>query len=182
MNSNDPDMGKMRKVWMEMGKALGMDKPQSDTDDLDKMHTDLDRLRLRYMTGRDWSVVAAVVFTVLLFLMPSLNDEHRLPVAVTFAVIMSANAYALNWFQRGIGKINPLTMSISQVSSMARYYKKSHLKYVLSGMLVAILWIEYFMYATDRSFGSIAIGAVIGAICGLYSLWKYLKDYRNLSE
>ena len=181
MNSNDPDM-EVRKAWMEMGEALGMDKPQSDTDYLDKMHTDLDRLRLRYMTGRDWSVVVAVVFTVLLFLMPSLNDEHRLPVAVTFAVVMSANAYALNWFQRGIGKINPLTMSISQVSSMARYYKKSHLKYVLSGMLVAILWIEYFMYATDRSFDSIAIGAVIGAICGLYSLWKYLKDYRNLSE
>ena len=181
MNSNDPDM-EVRKAWMEMGEALGMDKPQSDTDYLDKMHTDLDRLRLRYMTGRDWSVVVAVVFTVLLFLMPSLNDEHRLPVAVTFAVVMSANAYALNWFQRGIGKINPLTMSISQVSSMARYYKKSHMKYVLSGMLIAILWIEYFMYATDRSFGSIAIGAVIGAICGLYSLWKYLKDYRNLSE
>ena len=63
---------------------------------------------------------------------------------------------------------------------MAKYYKKCHLRYVLLGSLVAIPWIVYFMYATNRSEG-IVMGAIIGSICGLYSLWKYLNDYHNLA-
>ena len=63
---------------------------------------------------------------------------------------------------------------------MAKYYKKCHLQYVLLGSLVAIPWIVYFMIATNRS-ESVVMGAIIGGICGLYGLWKYMKDYRNLS-
>ena len=77
-------------------------------------------------------------------------------------------------------------MSITQVSSMAKYYKKCHLRYILLGSLVAIPWIVYFIYAIHQSgvkdTDGIVMGAIIGGIAGLYGLWKYLKEYRNLSE
>lgn len=181
MNSQNFDIEHMRKAWIEMGKALGIETPPSYTDNMNKRNTDLDRLRDRYRKGCDLSIVGTIIFTPFFFLMPSLRDEYRISLAITFAILMLANAYALYWLWRGTGKINPITMSITHVSSMARYYKKCHLLYVMIGFPVAILWIGYFMFVTNRS-GSIVIGSIIGGIFGLYGLWQYLKDYRNLSE
>ncbi|MDE5872267.1 MAG: hypothetical protein K2H22_10045 [Muribaculaceae bacterium] len=186
MNSNNLDIEQMRKAWIEMGKALGRETSPSDPDNLNKMKTSLDRLCMRYMKGRDFSVLGAIIFPVFFFWMPTLGDEYRISVAITYVIIMLANAYILNWFQRGLGEINPLTMQITQVSSMAKCYKKCHLRYVLLGSLVAISWIVYFLYALSHSgfkdIDGLIFGAIISGIGGLYGLWKYMKDYRNLSE
>ena len=181
MNAENHDIEQMRKAWIEMGKALGMETPPNTSDNLNKMKTDLDRLRTRYMKGWEGSIIGGTICTVLLFWMPSLNDAHRIPMATAFAILMSINTYALYRLWRGTGKINPLTMSINRVSSMTKHYKKCHLLYNLIGFPVAILWTLYFMFVTNRS-ESIVMGAIIGGICGLYSLWKYLKDYRNLEK
>ena len=186
MNSNNLDIEQMRKAWIEMGKALGMETPQNDSCDMNKMHTDLDRLRTRYMRGRDFSILAIIIFPIFFFWMPSLGYEYKIPVAITYVIVMSANAYLLNWFQRGLGRINPLTMSITEVSSMAKYFKKCHIRYLLLGYFVSIPWAIYFMYALSRSgfrgIDGLVFGAIIGGISGLYGVWKYMKDYRNLSE
>ncbi|MDE5997464.1 MAG: hypothetical protein K2G77_04545 [Muribaculaceae bacterium] len=186
MNSNNLDIEQMRKVWIEMGKALGMETPPSDPDNLNKKNTDLDRLRTRYMKGRDFSVLGAIIFPGFFFWMPSLGDQYRISVAITYVIVMLANAYVLNWFKRGLGKINPLTMPITQVSSMTKYYKKCHLQYILLGSFVAIQWIVYFLYALSHSgfkdIDGLIFGAIISGICGLFGLWKYMKDYRNLVE
>lgn len=186
MNSNNLDIEQMRKAWIEMGKALGMETAPSDPDNMDKMKTSLDRLCFRYMKGRDFSILATIIFPIFFFWMPSLGDEYKISVAITYIIIMLANAYILNWFQRGIGKINPLTMLITQVSSMAQYYKKCHLRYLLFGSLVAIPWIVYFLYALSRSgfkdIDGLVFGAIAGGIGGLFGVWKYMRDYRNLSE
>ena len=186
MNSNNMDIKQMRKAWIEMGKALGMETSPGNPDNLNKMKTSLDRLCLRYMRGRDFSVLGAIIFPAFFFWMPSLGDEYRISVAITYVIVMLANAYTLNWFQRGLGKINPLTMQITQVSSMAKYYKKCHLRYILFGSFLAIPWIIYFMYALSQSgykdIDGLIFGAIISGIIGLYGLWKYMKDYRNLSE
>lgn len=184
MKAENYHIEQMRKAWIEMGKALGMEAQPIDPDNMNRMNTDLDRLRDRYRKGCDWSIIGAIIFTVFIFFMPSLNDEYRVSVAITYALVMLANAYVLYWLWRGIGKINPLIMSITQVSSMAKYYKKCHLIYILLGSLVAIPWGVYFIYAISRSgikdIDGIVIGGVIGGIGGLYGLWKYMKDYRNL--
>lgn len=181
MNAENYDIEQMRKAWGEMGKALGIETPPSDPDNMNKMKTTLDKIRDGYRKGCDMSIVGVIIFTPFLFFMPSISDEYRISVAITFAIMGLANAYVLYWLWRGIGKINPLTMSITQVSSMAKYYKKCHLQYILLGSLVAIPWIGYFMFATGSS-ESIVIGAIIGGIYGIYGLWQTLKDYRNLSE
>ncbi|MDE5849769.1 MAG: hypothetical protein K2H38_06485 [Muribaculaceae bacterium] len=181
MNSQNFDVEQMRKIWLEMGNALGMEMPPKDPDNLNKMRTSLDRIRDRYRLGCDWSIVGAIVFAAFFFFMPSLKDEYRIPLAITYVMVMLANAYALYWLWRGTGKINPLTMSITRVSSMAKYYKKCHLLYIMIGFPVAALWIVFFMYATDRS-ESIIIGSIMGGIFGLYGLRQYLNDYRNLSK
>ena len=181
MNSKNLDIDQMRKAWIEMGKALGMETPPSEPDDMNKMKTSLDRIRDGYRKGCDISIVGTIIFTPFFFFMPSLRDEYRISLAITFAIMMLANAYVLYWLWRGIGRINPLTMPITQVSSMAKCYKKCHMQYILLGSLVAIPWIGYFMFATNSS-ESIVIGAIIGGICGLYRLWQTLKEYRNLTN
>ena len=186
MNSNNMDIDQMRKAWIEMGKALGMETPPSEPDNMNKMKTSLDRLCTRYMRGRDFTILATIIFPIFFFWMPSLGDEYKIPVAITYVIVMSANAYLLNWFQRGLGRIDPLTMPITQVSSMAKYYKKCHIRYLLFGYLVAIPWSIYFIYALScsgfRSIDDLVFGAIIGGICGLYGVWKDMKDYRNLVE
>ncbi len=181
MNSKNLDIEQMRKAWIEMGKALDMQTPHFDPDNMNKMNTDLDKLRTRYMKGRDLSIVSAVIFPILLLCVPSLNDEHRLSLAITFAVLALGNAYVLHWFWKGIGKINPLTMSITQISSMAKHYKKCHLLYNLIALPITILFLGYFLFAANRS-EDIVIEIIIGGIGGLYGLWKYLNDYRQLSK
>ncbi|MDE5793319.1 MAG: hypothetical protein K2I08_01200 [Muribaculaceae bacterium] len=186
MNSNNMDIDQMRKAWIEMGKALGMETLPDEPDNMNKKKTSLDRLCTRYMRGRDFTILATIIFPIFFFWMPSLGDEYKIPVAITYVIVMSANAYLLNWFQRGLGRIDPLTMPITQVSSMAKYYKKCHIRYLLFGYLVAIPWSIYFIYALScsgfRSIDDLVFGAIIGGICGLYGVWKDMKDYRNLVE
>lgn len=186
MNSHNFDIERMRKTWVEMGKALGMETPPSNPDNMNKMKTDLDRLTARYLKGWNWSIIGGILFTILFLWIPWINDEYRTPLALSYAIVMFTNAYALYWLWRGTGKIEPLTMSITQVSSMAKYYKKCHLLYILIGFPVAILWIGYFIFVVNRSefrsIEGIVIGSIVGGIYGLYGLRQYLRDYRNLSE
>lgn len=181
MNSNYVDIEQMRKAWVEMGKALGMETPPADPDNMNKKSTDLDKLRTRYKKGWTWSIIGGIVFTILFLGAPTLSHKYGISLAITYAVLMFSNAYVLYWLWRGTGKINPLTMSITQVSSLAKHYRKCHLLYILIGFPVAALWIAYFIFVTNRS-ESIVIGAIVGGIFGLYGLWQYLNDYRKLSE
>lgn len=186
MNSNNLDIEQIKKAWRDMGKALGMDTSTSNPDNMNNRETDLDRLHTRYMRGRDFSILGGIIFSILIYFMPPLKDEYRISVVITYAILLLANAYVLNWFCRGIGKINPLTMTISEVASMAKYYKKCHLRYHLLGLLASVPWIVYFFYALIRSgfrsMEGLVMGLIIGSICGLRGLWKYLDDYHNLSE
>lgn len=186
MNSNNFDIDRMRKTWIGMGKALEMETPSSEPYNLNNMNTDLDELRMRYMKGCKSSVFCGIIFTVFIYFMPPLNDEYRLPVALSYAILLFANAYVLYWFRQGVSKIDPITMSISQVSSLAKYYKKCHLRYHILGTLATIPWIAYFIYTLIRSefraMEGIFIGIIIGGIGGLRGLWEYLSDYRNLSR
>ncbi len=186
MDRNYMDLEQMRKAWVEMGKALGMETPQGDPDEMKKQKTALDELLLRYMKGRDFSVVGAIVFAVIFFFVPSLNNQYRIPLAISFAILMLANAYVLNWFQKGIGKINPLTMSISEVASLAKYYRKCHLKYYMITFPISLIWLVYFIYAVQgpdfKGQEGLVIGAIIGSLFTIYSIWKDLKDYRNLTK
>ncbi len=186
MNTDNLDMEQIRKAWIEMGKALGMEEQPVDPDNLNNLNTSLDRLRNRYMRGTIISIFGGIVFTILIYFMPHLNDEYRLLLAVSYAILMLANAYMLYWFWQGTGKIDPITMPISRVSSIAKYYKKCHLRYHLFGILATLPWIAYFFYALSRS-GFIDMyffitAAIIGGISGLKGLRIYFNDYRNLTK
>ncbi len=186
MNTNNLDMEQLRKAWVEMGKALGMEEQPADPYNLNNLKTSLDRLRSRYMRGTIISIFGALIFSILIYFMPPLSDEYRFSVAISYAILMLANAYVLYWFWQVTGKIDPITMPISQVSSLAKYYKKCHLCYHFLGILATIPWIAYFFYALIRS-GFIDMyvfitAAIIGGICGLRGLRIYLNDYRDLAK
>ncbi|MDE6381189.1 MAG: hypothetical protein K2L11_12020, partial [Muribaculaceae bacterium] len=93
MNSNNMDIEQMRKAWIEMGKALGMETSPGDPDNLNKMKTSLDRLRDGYGKGCDMSILGTIILTPFFFFMPSISDEYRISMAITFAIMGLANAY-----------------------------------------------------------------------------------------
>ncbi len=97
------DAEQMRKAWIEMGKALGMKTVSGDPDNMNKMNTDLDKLRMYYMKGWEGSIICGIIFSILLLFMPSLKDEYRLPLAVTFAIASSTHAYIVYWLWNGTG-------------------------------------------------------------------------------
>ncbi len=185
MNSNNYDIEQMKKAWIEMGKVLRKDTPTSEPNNIDNMNTNLDKLRDRYRRGWEFSILGGIIFVIFLFWMPSLNNEYRLPIVISYAILMFSNGYVLYRLWRGLGEINPLSMSITQVSKLAKHYKKCHLLYYLIYFPVVIVWSGCFVFAAYRDeFGdfSIVIGFIIAAFCGIFGLWLYLHDYRNLLE
>ncbi len=186
MNTNNLDMEQLRKAWVEMGKALGMETPPSDPDKMNNMKTNLDKLRIRYSKGWEFSLIGGIALTIFTFLDPLINTKYRITLSITYLVLMLSNAYVLYRLWRGLEKIDPLSMSITHVCSMAKYYKKYHILYNIIFFPLAIVWCGYFMFAIyGVEFGSInstLIGCIIGGISGLYGLWLYLRDYRNLTK
>ncbi len=186
MNAENYDLEKMREAWIKMGDVLDVETQSNDPDNMYEKKTALDKLKDRYRLGCDWSIVGTVLITILFIFIPWINDNYRVSITISFAIVMSSNSYVLYWFWRGLGKINPLTMSITEVSEKANYYKRWHLRYYLIGLVIALLWVGYFAYVVSRSntgsIESIVTGFIIGGILGFYSLWKDLKNYRNLSE
>lgn len=180
------DIERMRKTWHEMDKTLTTDTPDENPNQFNNRQTSLDKLRNRYLRATISGIIAAVLFSMLLFHMPSLTGTHRYYAAASFALLMLVNAAITYRFWRGVSKIDPVAMSIHQVSSLSLYYKKWHLRYNLIIFPIGMVWIAYFIYllrqSAFRSVDSIITGGLIGCICGLYALRKYLADYKKLSE
>ncbi len=95
MNSNNYDIEQMKKAWIEMGKVLRKDTPTSEPNNIDNMNTNLDKLRDRYRRGWEFSILGGIIFVIFLFWMPSLNNEYRLPIVISYAIFMFSNAIVL---------------------------------------------------------------------------------------
>lgn len=191
MNINDMDIKEldieqMRNAWVEMGKVLEADTRPSNPTNMNNMNTNLDKLRTRYLRGWKFSFTAGILLAAGVFLNPSINSEYRLPLSISYIILMLANGYVLYKLWCGLEKINPLTMPITQVCTLANYYKKYHMLYYMLFIPIVIVWSGYYMFAIlGKDIGgrnSLIIGCIAGGFSGLCAIYLYLRDYRNLTK
>lgn len=185
MNNENPQILQLRKAWHDMGKALDTQTPKSNPGNLNNMNTSLDKLRQRYLRGGIASIFATLFFTPLLFNARFIPDSYLWPVAISFAILLLTLGGFIFWMRKGVGNINPLTMTVNQVSELARHYRKCHLRFVCIGFPLAVCWVVFFVFATLQSDTHIPIegiicGAAIGALCGFKALRKFLTNYQQL--
>lgn len=175
----------MRKAWIAMGKALG-EQPSSDNnpDDLNKKKTALDRLRDRYCVF--WIASLLLAFgTFMIFSRGQIVDSSlNLWLGVAYAVYFLTVSGMDFWLWRGLDSINPLSMTVSEISEKALYYRKCHLRFmaVLIPMAILLLGFTGYVFSSEiyTLYGMI-FGAIAGLIIGILQFRKFMIAYRNLS-
>ncbi|MCM1110027.1 MAG: hypothetical protein NC336_02330 [Clostridium sp.] len=186
MNTENFDIEQLRKAWIEMGKALGMQAaPDNNPADLDRKRTALDRLRDRYLAFWIISSVMAVagflIFSNGLFVASRLNFWLRMAYAVYFLTVASMDF----WLWRGIGSIDPLRMNISEISRESMYYRKRHLQFMaaLIPMAIMLLCFTGYLFASEMYFlYGMIVGVILGAIIGTRQFRRFMAEYRRLSD
>lgn len=187
MNTEINNLDDIKKIWREMGTAFNTDSYCTDPDAMNKKRTNLDRLRRRYMSFMIFSISAGIIeFPIILHLgsLGFLPDNLKWPVAISFMIMLLIEACIDFWFWKGTGRICPLTMTVSELSSMALYYKKCHIKSIMVCMPLALGWVVFFIYAASLAnffpiFG-IIIGAAIGLFLGIRALKRFMAEYKSL--
>lgn len=189
MNTEINDLDNIRKAWREMGTAFNAESYSDTPESLNNKRTTLDRLRRRYMTFIIISISSGIIYSPVLLHLGSLGFlpyNLRWPVAISFMLMLLIEAGMDFWFWKGTGRISPLTMTVSELSSMALYYKKCHIKAVMVCMPIAISWVAFFIYAASLAnffpiFGIIT-GAAIGLFIGIRALKRFMAEYKSLYD
>ncbi len=180
----DVDMMRLKRSWREMGIALGEMQSRVNPGQLRNMQTTLDKLRTRYLRIGTLGSVFVVLYFPFLMHARFIEPDLRMPVAVTFALFVLAMSFVDFWFRNRLGKINPVTMSVSEVARLSLHYKKCHLRCVMVGIPTASCWIGFFAYATISTYNEVLwgmlFGVVLGGILGCCMLRKFLADYKQL--
>lgn len=186
MKSENLDIEQIRKAWTEMGKALGMQTVyDSDPKDFCKKKTALDQLRERYIRFAIMSLVMVFpgffIFSRGIFMISNLHFWLGLAFAVYF---LTASCMDF-WLWRGIGSLDPLRMSVSEIYGKSMFYRKRHLQFVgiLIPMMIALLGFTGYVYFSEMYFlyGMIA-GAICGGIIGVFQFRQFMAEYRELSD
>lgn len=189
MNTEINDLENIRKTWRKMGTAFNAESYCTSPEALNNKRTTLDRLRRRYMSFMILSISAGIIeFPIILHLgsLGFLPDNLKWPVAISFMIMMLIEAGMDFWFWKGTGRICPLTMTVSELSSMALYYKKCHIKSIMVCAPMALGWIVFFIYAASLAnffpiFGIIT-GAAIGLFFGIRALKRFMAEYKSLYD
>lgn len=185
-NTDNFDIRQMREAWIEMGKALGM-QPSSDgnPEDLKKKKTDLDRLRNRYQVF--WTACLLLGFgTFMIFSTNSFgNNRLNIWLGVAYAVYFLTASGMDFWLWRGLGTIDPLTLTVSDIADKALFYRKRHLQFmaVLIPMAIALIGFTGYVFSSEMFFlnGMIA-GVICGVIIGIIQFRRFMSCYHNLSD
>lgn len=186
MNSENFDIEQMRKAWAEMGKALGMQViPENNPQILDRKRTSLDRLRDRYMAFWIIGLLMAFAGFFMFFFGGIVADERfKLWLGIAYAVYFLTAASLDFWLWRGVTSIDPLQMSVAEISCKSMLYRKRHLQFmaVLIPMAIALLGFTAYVFSSDKFFVSgMTAGIIGGAIIGIFQFRKFMNEYRNLS-
>lgn len=184
MNAENIDLEQMRKVWMEMGKILGMQPtPDNTPDDLNRKRTALDRLRNRYK--RFWILSMGMTFTSFMIFSKGLTIDTRynLWLGIAYAVYFLTAFLMDLWLWNGIGTIDPLRMSVAEVAEKSMFYRKRHLQFmaILMPMAITLIGFTAYVFSTDVFFlyGMIA-GAIFGITMGIIQFRRFMAEYRRL--
>lgn len=147
--------------------------------------TSLDRLRTRYKRFVAVALVAAFPCSMVFLKSDLVSGEGRIWLAIAFAAYFILCASMDFWLYLGIGKIDPLTMSVSEVIGRAMFYRKRHLQFIAVLIPVAIALISFMAYQIGCDvylISGMAIGGCIGLAIGSMQLIEFMRDYKSISR
>lgn len=162
---------------------------RSSREDIDSIvsgraRTALQNLATRY---RQFSNIAFIM----IFTMPWVFMSQLIPGRNSLYVVISGMLYFLTcsvmdrWLYNGISRIDCATMSVSEVAGLALFYRKRHIQFIIILLPLAAAWISMLLYfSTSDPFliYSVACGTVIGLAIGVRQLFKFMNDYRDITE
>lgn len=186
MNTDNFDLEQMRKTWIEMGKVLGIQSiPGSKPQDLDRKKTALDRLRERYQTF--WLISLIMTFASFLIFSRGIFTPGSLNLwlGIAFAAYFLTASCMDFWLWRGIGSIDPVRMSISEISGKSLFYRKRHLQFmaILIPLAFALIGFMAYVYSSEiYIIDGMVTGIAIGAIIGVIQFRRFMAEYRKLSD
>lgn len=187
MNTENVNIERLKKAWIEMGMALNMKTANDDAENVMNNQTTLEKLHDRYRNIGISDICGAIIMLPILLYAGFLPETYRLSVSISFVVLLLSLAAFIFWMWHGVGKIDPLTMTVTQVSEMALHYKKCHMRFVMVGLPLAFSWIGFFIYAvaSNSEFSvipGIIVGGIAGSIIGIRAFSQFMSDYKHLSE
>lgn len=185
MTHENVNLDELKRAWLAMGETLGMNRPENDPKNLDEMKTALDRLRQKYRVF--WITSLGMVFvSFMVFSRGMLIDsEWNVWLGVAYSVYFLTAFSMDQWLYSGIGTIDPLRQSVSEVAAKAMFYRKRHLQFivVLIPMAVALIAFTGYVFSDETYFISGMItGALLGIILGIFQFRRFMAYYRQLSE
>lgn len=186
MNTENQDIAQIRKAWLAMGESIGTrTSAHHDPEDLSQRKTSLDRLRDKY---RHFWIMALIMsfFSWMVFSRGRLlEDGSGFWLGIAYAVYFLTVFCMDYWLWRGIGTIDPLKMSVSEVAEKAMFYRKRHLQFIafLIPMAAVLLGFTGYVFSSDVYFlGGMIVGGVCGLIVGIIQFRRFMAEYRKLSD
>ncbi len=186
MTSENANIDQLKKAWYVMGECLGIrPTPDSDPENLKNKKTALDRLRNQYRTL--FAISLPMVFTSYLIFSRAVPayGKQSLYLGIAYAAYFIITFIMDRWLWTGIGTIDPLKMSVSQVVEKSMFYRKRHLQFIaiLIPIAVVLLGFTGYVFLSNIYFLSgIIVGAICGAILGIIQFRRFMDEYRKLSE
>lgn len=111
------------------------------------------------------------------------DSKWRLLWAVVAGVYFLTASIMDYWLYKGISDIDCATMTVTDVTQKAFFYKKRHLQFMMVLIPMAVLIVGGLIYMNSND-DSIVIGAVFGIILGLAIGTKqfidFMSDYRRI--
>lgn len=181
MNTED-----MKTAWRDTAHSLKSGtSPERIVNDFRNKNprTSLDRLRERYRRFAIAGMTACPTSCIFLNsrLFPDGDNLLLTVVFATYFLIASAMDW---WLYLGIGRIDPLTMSVSEVITRAIYYRKKHLQFIIVLIPLAVIILGFLAYSCGGDIyflTGMLLGGLAGLAIGLRALREFMRDYKNIA-
>lgn len=174
----------MKSAWRETATSLQTENDRLLTEFRNgNPLTSLERLRNRY---RRFAILGFTMLPIsFVFMLKSIFPiEGGIWITLSFIVYFLTCGFMDTWLYRGLGTIDCLHMSVSEVIEKARYYRKKHLQFIviLIPMAIALLCgLAYFTGWEEHILLGMIVGGSIGFAIGLQQLFAFLRDYKNIA-
>lgn len=179
---------KIKQIWDETDARLS--RLERQTEDLarqgrdNRRRTALDRLMERY---RRFSIIGLLlaVMIVMQTLAGFYEGPYGIAVGITGVLLGCICSLMDRWLYLKLKEIDIARMTVAEVSKRALLCRRRHLQFICFSLPMVLLMILFIMLSKNLNlymiYGMIG-GFVFGLALGLRELFKFLSDYRTLSE
>ena len=175
----------LKKTWKDTKVSFSHDSVSYESIISGKRKTALDNLtqRYRWFSNLALAFLLIVPFNLLNFsLFPDI--EYRMLVIIWFGSFFIICSAMDRWLYYGIKRIDVFSMSVSEVVSKARYYRKWHIRFIFILLPLALGCLGLLAYIIDDFYirlGMVA-GFLLGVGLGIRQLLAFLDDYRSITS